>query len=121
MPPARDSVPGSSWPVRAWSITFTWNWCGHWLMTIRNCSVKITPVLWCSLAVLSAATAGPAGLEPLVRALRQQPAPARRAAVETYAVTHPKEAPLARLALGIAAYEQKDYPTAIANLKKAGA
>jgi soluble lytic murein transglycosylase len=39
--------------------------------------------------------------------------------VESYAVTHPKDAALASLALGVVAYEQADYPSAIANLKRA--
>ena len=55
-----------------------------------------------------------------MRAYRQAPTPARRAAVESYAAAHPKEAPQARLALGVVAYERKDYAAAIANLRQAG-
>ncbi|MBZ5726838.1 MAG: lytic transglycosylase domain-containing protein [Acidobacteriia bacterium] len=57
-------------------------------------------------------------LASLVRAWRDTPTPARRAAVESYAAAHPKDAALARLAIGIVASEQKDYTTAIAALKK---
>src|ERR1044071_2507386 len=90
-------------------------------MTIRSCLAKIIPVLWCSAGLLARAAEGPVqtGLAPLVRALRQSPAPARRTAVEAFAAAHPDQAALARLALGIAAYEQMDYAAAIANLKKA--
>jgi soluble lytic murein transglycosylase len=88
-------------------------------MTIRKYLAKIILALWCSTGILVAAAGSQTGLTPLVRAFRQSPVPARRAAVESYAASHPKEAPLAHLALGVAAYEQKDYPTAIANLKKA--
>ncbi len=102
---------------------------------IRNYSAKITPGPWFSLiwgAVLAAVAiaaaaparpakpAAPSNLAALVRACRQAPSPARRAAVAAYAATHAKDSTgsLARLALGVAAYEQKDYPAAIAELKK---
>jgi peptidoglycan lytic transglycosylase len=108
---------------------------------IRNCLAKTTRGRWfrilCGAAlagVLIAAAAGeparpkpkparrarPANLAVLVRALRQSPSPARRAAVAAYAVAHAKDNSglLARLALGVAAYEQKDYPAAIEQLKK---
>ncbi|HUI56446.1 MAG TPA: transglycosylase SLT domain-containing protein [Bryobacteraceae bacterium] len=63
--------------------------------------------------------ARPATLAALVKSWREAPSPARRAAVQVWASSHPKDAPLVRLALGIVAYEQKDYPAAIASLKKA--
>ena len=78
-------------------------------------------VLLRALLLLGAAgAAGAAGdLASLVRAYRQAPTPARQAAIQSYAVTHSKEDALAALALGVAAYEQKDFPSAIANLKRA--
>lgn len=54
-----------------------------------------------------------------MRAYRQSPTPAKRAAVQSYAITHPKDATLANLALGVAAYEQKDYAAAAASLRRA--
>ena len=75
----------------------------------------------------SAATAPkpstPAELAGLVRAYRELPTPARRAAVEAYAAAHARElsGSLARLALGVVAYEQKDYATATENLKSLAA
>jgi soluble lytic murein transglycosylase len=66
------------------------------------------------------AAVAPVGLAGLVRAYRQAPSPARRAAIESYAAAHPKEAPQARLALGVVAYERKDYAAAIAHLRQAG-
>jgi soluble lytic murein transglycosylase len=56
---------------------------------------------------------------PLVRAYRQSPSPARREAVEAYVAAHPEEASLARLGLGVTGYEQKDYASAAADLRKA--
>jgi len=110
-------------------------------MTIRNCLAKTIPALWFSVAILLAwaglsppglAAAAPAkkkvsarraapkpgNLATLVRALRDTPSPARRAAVEAYAAAHSKEAALARFALGVAASEQRDYTSAIAALRK---
>jgi len=55
----------------------------------------------------------------MVRAYRETPSVPRRAAIESYAGAHPQQAPLARLALGIAEYETKDYANAIASLRKA--
>jgi soluble lytic murein transglycosylase len=52
-----------------------------------------------------------------VRAYRESPSPARRGAIGSYIAGHPRDAALANLALGIAAYEQKNYPAAIALLK----
>ena len=101
-------------------------------MTTRNFLAKTTPVLWLSggglLAVAawsaaaapaaSVAAARPATLVGLVRDFREKPGPTRRAAVESWATTHPKDAPLVRLALGLVAFEQRDYPAASASLKK---
>lgn len=116
-------------------------------MTMWNSSAKIIPALWLSLcagcllawaAGLSAADPSPQAtspgkadsrkprssssgtltLESLVRSYRQAPIPARRDAVVSYAAAHPKEAPLANLALGVVAYETKDYSDAIASLRK---
>ena len=59
-------------------------------------------------------------LASLVRDWREAPTPARRALVEAYAVAHAKDnsGTLARLALGIGEMEQKNYPAAVADLKK---
>ena len=113
-------------------------------MTIRKHSVQTIPVRWYSVlavaltaTVLAAAPAKrarpkpavsyaakptppkPGSLAALVRAYREAPSPARRTAVEAYAAAHTKDTSggLARLALGVVAYEQKDYPAAIENLK----
>jgi soluble lytic murein transglycosylase len=58
-------------------------------------------------------------LAGLVQAYRETPTPLRRAAVESYAAAHIKDSTgtLARLALGVTAYEQKNYPNAIGELK----
>ncbi len=50
-------------------------------------------------------------LAALVRAFRENPNPARRAAIETYAAAHAKDTTgaLARLGLGVALYEAKDF------------
>jgi soluble lytic murein transglycosylase len=58
-------------------------------------------------------------LAGLVRAYRETPTAVRRTAIEHYAAIHPAEAHLAALALGVAAYEQKDWPGAVAWLRKA--
>jgi soluble lytic murein transglycosylase len=67
-----------------------------------------------------AAAVAPADLASQVRAYRDSPTPARRAAVESYAAAHSKDTSgaLAQLALGVVAYEHKDYPAAIAALRK---
>ncbi len=57
-------------------------------------------------------------LAGLVRAWRAAPTPQKRAAIEAWAAAHPKEAVSAQLALGIGAYEQKDFADAIARLQK---
>ncbi|HKE25135.1 MAG TPA: transglycosylase SLT domain-containing protein [Bryobacteraceae bacterium] len=107
-------------------------------MTTPNCLDRIILARWCkpaagtrALAPLvalglilvprAAADGAPQTLANLVRPYRQAPTPARRAAIESYAAAHPKEAAQARLALGITAYEQKDYASAIANLRQASA
>ena len=53
----------------------------------------------------------------LTRAYRESPTPSRRAAIAAHVVTHPEDAPLANLALGITAYEQKSWAAAITALK----
>ena len=83
-------------------------------MTIRTCSAALILGLWCSC--LGAAPAA-APLAILVRAYRESPSPARRDAIVSFIAAHPKEAALAHLALGIAAYEQKNWAAAIAALK----
>jgi len=95
-----------------------------------NCLAKITLALCCS-SIAWLATAGPATGRPkaasgtvptlaaLARAYRAGPTAARRAAVEHWAALHPPDAPLAQLALGVVAYEQKDYRTSAATLRKA--
>jgi soluble lytic murein transglycosylase len=83
-------------------------------MTIRTCSAALILGLWYS-SLSAAPAAGPLGI--LVRAYRESPSPARRTAIVSYAAGHPKEAALAYLALGIAAYEQKNWAAAIAALK----
>jgi soluble lytic murein transglycosylase len=67
-----------------------------------------------------AAGVPPTDLASLVRAWRESPTAARRAAVESYAAAHSQDVSggLAQLALGVVAYEHKDYPAAIAALRK---
>src|ERR1700691_3578920 len=102
-------------------------------MTMRTCLAKIIPALWLSLLALAAFTASsspqtkrapartpaatatiaaplPTTLAAMVRAYRETPTAPRRAAIEAYGAAHPQEAPLARLALGVASIEAKDYP-----------
>jgi soluble lytic murein transglycosylase len=104
---------------------------------MRTCLAKIIPALWCSLLILAALSASgqqqaktaakkappkvaplPASLAAMVRAYRDAPSAPKRAAIESYATAHPKEAALAHLALGISAYEAKDYAGAIESLRK---
>jgi soluble lytic murein transglycosylase len=61
----------------------------------------------------------PATLAALVRAYRELPSPARRAAVESWGTTHPKERAASQLALGVVGYELRDYVSGIAALRKA--
>jgi soluble lytic murein transglycosylase len=70
-------------------------------------------------AAKPATPAKPADLAARVRAYRASPTLAHRAAVESWAIAHPKDAAATRLALGVVAYEQKDYDSAIASLRKA--
>ena len=107
-------------------------------MTIRTCLAKTIPVLCFSLLALAAlsapsdpqakrapskarakAPALPTTLAAMVHAYREAPSAPKRAAIESYATVHPKDAAVVRLALGITAYEAKDYATAIASLQKA--
>src|SRR5450759_2287305 len=86
-------------------------------MTIRTCSAPLILALWYSSGFNSIGAAPITGsLAILVRAYRESPSPARRGAIASYIAGHPKDAALANLALGIAAYEQKNYPAAIAGL-----
>jgi len=65
------------------------------------------------------ASANAVTLAAVVREWRENPAPARRAAVEAWAAAHPKDALPAHFALGVGAYEQKDFAGSAAALKKA--
>ncbi len=69
--------------------------------------------------------AAPAGtnLAAMVRAYRDKPSVTRRAQLERFAALHAKDqdGSLARLALGVTSFEQKDYSRAISNLKAAQA
>ena len=91
-------------------------------MMMRTFSAKNIPGRWFKVAATALfalvlwSAAQPSGLVPLVRAYRVAPTPAKRAAIQTYATAHPAEQPLARLALGVAEYEQKDYTAAISDL-----
>ena len=99
-------------------------------MTIRTCLATTIPAPWfrvlCATGLLAcvglwgAVAVAPADLASLVRAYRDSPTPARRAAVQSYAAAHSKDTSgaLAQLALGVVAYEHKDYPAAIAALRK---
>ena len=62
-------------------------------------------------------------LATMVKAYRLSPTPARRAAVEAFASAHPKDTngALARLALGISSFEQRDFAGAAAALNGVGA
>ncbi len=82
-------------------------------MTIRNFSAALIPALFFSFSLPGASGT----LAVLTRAYRESPTPARRAAIATHIAAHPEDAPLANLALGIAAYEQKNWAAAIAALK----
>src|SRR5690349_5131513 len=132
-----------SFRVQAWWITFTWSCCAPWPMMTRIHWGKIIPARWFSLVALAAALAAFAAAPPkrpiaravtaprpasggstgalaaLVRGYREAPSAARRAAVEAYADAHAKETggSLARLALGVVAYEQKQFPDAVAALR----
>ena len=83
-------------------------------MTIRTCSAALILGLWCC-SLGAAPVAGSLGT--LVSAYRESPSPARRNAIVSYIARHPKEGALGNLALGVAAYEQKNWAAAIARLK----
>src|SRR5689334_18434242 len=87
-------------------------------MTIPNCLAKIIPVLWLSFQI--PAWSAP-NLAEMVSAYRDAPTAARRAAIEAYAASHAgaDEVALAQFALGVIAWEQKDYRAAIEVLRKA--
>jgi len=99
-------------------------------MTIRTCLATTIPARWhrvlCGTGLLAcvglwgAVAAPPTDLASLVRAWRDSPTPARRAAVASYATAHSKDTSgaLAQLALGVVAYEHRDYPAAVAALRK---
>lgn len=87
---------------------------------MRNSSAKIIPAPWYSAAALAAIllhAAATGDLKSLARAYRANPTPAGRTAIEAYAASHPDEEALAKLALGVVSYEQKDYAAAIATLQ----
>jgi soluble lytic murein transglycosylase len=98
-------------------------------MMTRIYLAKIIPALWRSgaaalvaaLPLLAQTIQAPASatLATLARAWRETPSPAHHAALEEYAKTHAAEntGALARLALGVTAYEQKDYAAALEDLK----
>ncbi len=109
-------------------------------MTMRNywgknilaqwCSVPafllLAGILWAAPKAPAAskgtpkkAAAAPGSLATLVRAYRESLLPARRESVEAYAAAHARETggALARLALGVTAYEQGDYAEALKNLR----
>ncbi|HWQ56447.1 MAG TPA: transglycosylase SLT domain-containing protein [Bryobacteraceae bacterium] len=83
---------------------------------------KSTRGRWLNLALLLifAALLAPAAETPasLAKTYREAPSPARRTALERYAAAHSKSinGVLARLALGVTAFEQKDWPGAIQHL-----
>ncbi len=70
-------------------------------------------------AAKPAAPEPPATLASLVRTWRASPTPAHHAAVIAWGVSHPKELPSVELALGVTAWEQREYAAAIAALRKA--
>jgi soluble lytic murein transglycosylase len=100
---------------------------------MRNCLAKTIRGRWFKFfclagPVCAAMAAGPAApgkhaaardLAALTSAFRQSPTPANRQALASFAATQAtsRNGLLARLAWGVAAYEQKDYPTAIAQLR----
>ncbi len=92
-------------------------------MMTRNYSARTIRGRWFKAAAIGLLAftlrpaAAPSGLAPLVRAYRASPNAARQAAVESYAAAHPAEKSLALLALGVAAYEQKDYAKAMVDLR----
>jgi soluble lytic murein transglycosylase len=59
----------------------------------------------------------PHDLPGMVRLYRSDPTPARRQAIVAYGDSHPKEKDFARLALGIASWEQRDFAGTISTLQ----
>jgi soluble lytic murein transglycosylase len=103
-------------------------------MMIQKYWAKIIPALCCSALLAGFAlfpsaaaprrsAARPLSLAAMVRAYRESPTPAKKAGVEAYANAHARETDgaLARLALGVTAYEQKDFAAAAANLREISA
>jgi soluble lytic murein transglycosylase len=99
---------------------------GRWL---KGAAQRVA-VLIAAMPLLAANAAGPSRKSPvpargaetlaaLARAYRDSPGPARRAAVEAYAQAHGRETTgaLARLVLGIVEYEQRDYASALEDLR----
>src|SRR6266536_3466746 len=104
--------------VPAWWTICIWNWYGLWRMTIPNYLAKIIPVLWLSFQIPAWSATN---LAEMVSACRESPTAAKRAAIEAYAVSHAatSDGALAHFALGVIAWEQKDYRAAIDALRKA--
>jgi soluble lytic murein transglycosylase len=111
-------------------------------MTIPIFSAKTIPARWYSpvparplvaaapalmalgrlcLLLLLPTLAAPSPLATLVHAYRESPTPAHLSAIQTYITSHPQETALANLALGVTAYEQKNYAAAIPLLVPASA
>jgi soluble lytic murein transglycosylase len=98
-------------------------------MTTQTCWVRIIPGLWSKttaiffLSAVAGFAAAPVGnnLASIVRAYRDKPSVSGRARIERFAALHAKDqdGALARLALGVTSFEQKDYDRAISNLKTA--
>lgn len=101
-------------------------------MKMWNYLALNTPVQWFNgrfirsgaglIALISLPLLAPAQtLEPLVKSYREAPSPKRGAALQSYATTHGKTTggALARFALGMSAFPQKDYPAVVENLKAA--
>src|SRR5438270_12384861 len=85
-------------------------------MKIRNYLASLILAL-----CFSSANASDGPLATVLRAWRDSPTPVHRSAVASYVAAHPKDADLADLALGISAYEQRNYASAIQLLKPLGA
>lgn len=90
-------------------------------MMMQVCLGRSTRVRWFSLFALAAGLAVAQTPETLARSYHESPTPPRRAQLEKYASQHSRDVngAAAQLTLGITAFEQKDYPSAIAYLKAA--
>src|SRR5215471_1325916 len=93
-------------------------------MTTRTCSAALIRALFTLALFIPALSFSLIGapdassmLAVLARNYRESPTPAHRAAIATHVASHPEDAALADLALGISAYEQKNWSDAIALLK----